>query len=156
MELLELSPVAFEVLKPQDRHSSVPCDEVQHVGQLVLAQPRHVLPEPHDERVGGRAVGVDGVLLEVLDIDDLPPIDDDIQLMRLEDLQQLGRNDLIQPVLQALQQFADALAAVIVHPTSYISYIRPTYSSLFVEFTIMSNPFSLSGMVICVPCSSNS
>lgn len=95
------------------------------------------------------------MLLEILDIDDLPAVDDDVQLMRLEDLQQVRRNDLMEPLLKILQQLADTLRAVVLHPTSGIIYIRLTYSSLLVEVTIISKPFSLSGTVICVLCSSN-
>lgn len=129
---------------------------MQHVGQLILAQTGNVLPEPYDKRVSCCAVCVNSMLFEVLNVDDLPAVDDDVQLMRLKDLQQLGRDDLMQSILQVLQQFVDTLGTVIVHPTSYMSYTRLTYSSLFVEFTIISYPFSLRGMVICVPCSSNS
>lgn len=155
VELLELSTVTLEVLKPQDRHPSVACHKMQHMGQFVLTQSRDVLPKPDDKGISCRAIGVNSVLFEILDINDLPAIDDDVQLVRLEDLQQFYRDDLIQSLFHIRQQFADTLRAVIVHPTSDIAYIRLTYSSLLLESTIISKPFSLRGMVIWVPCSSN-
>jgi hypothetical protein len=89
---------------------------VQQVRQLLLAQLQHEGPEPDDDRVSGRVASVDRVVSKVSGVDDLPTVDDEVELVRVEDLEEFRRDDLAESVPEIVEQFGDALGAVVVGP----------------------------------------
>lgn len=129
---------------------------MQHIFQLLCIQGLHVAPKPLNDLVSRLVPRVIDVVFEIPYINIFLSIDDHVELMRLKDREQVGRDDLVDPIPDVFNHFENAACAVVLASSLSHNYTRLTYSSLLVEFTMMWKPFSLRGMVIWVPCSSNS
>jgi hypothetical protein len=156
LKLLILPPVALQILKPQNRHPPIPRHKMQHILQLMPAERTDVPPKPLDKLVAGLTVRIPDIVPEILQIDILLAVDDHVELVRFEDREEVGRDDLVQPIADVLDHLDHTGGAVVLASAWCHCYTRLMYSYLLLEFTIVWNPFSFSGMVICVPCSSNS
>jgi hypothetical protein len=129
---------------------------VQHIFQLLCIQGLHVTPEPLNDLVSRLVPCVIDVAFEISSINIFLAIDDHVELMRLKDREQVGRDDLVDPIPDVFNHFEHTACAIMLASSLSHTYTRLTYSSLLVEFTMMWKPFYLRGMVIWVPCSSNS
>lgn len=115
LELLKLSPVALQTGKPLDGHPAVPCHKVQHMLEVLLVQRLNVVPEPQDDLISGLVAGVEGVLLQVLDVNLIFAVDDHVELVGLEDGEELGGDDGVDALAKILDKFEDAFSAVVLN-----------------------------------------
>ena len=113
LELLQLSPVALQTGKALDGHPAVASNEVKHVLEVLLVERLNVLPEPEDDLISGLVAGVEGVLLQVVNVDLIFAVDDHVELVGLEDGEKVGGDDGVDALPKILDKFEDATGAVV-------------------------------------------
>ena len=152
LKLLILPSIALKILKPQNGHPPIPRNKMQQVLELMRIERIDIVPKPLDKLIPQFAVAIFGIILEILQIDVLLAVDDHIELVWFKNGQQVRRNYLVHSAPCIFDHFDHTRGAVVFAAALPHMYARLIYSYLFVEFTIVWKPFSLRGMVICVPC----
>ena len=115
-----LIPITLQILEPKHRNPGRSGAIVKQVLQLVRIELSNTLPEPFDLLRLSSVALVYSIGLPIVNVNIRRTIDYRLQLMRLENLKQLHRNNLIKTFLQLIHILLHTFVRIVVDRLFYI------------------------------------
>ncbi len=114
--MFDVASFGFEVFETLDWDFGGAGAEVKQIGSHLLVKLCNNLPKPFNYGIVWHVALVISVFLPILNINGRPATKNHFELMRLEDLQEIVGNDLVESVLHALDDIANLPISVKLHP----------------------------------------